>query len=165
MLRRIPLVAVLALFVAVSCDQSFPTATEDSVPESPTLQILANEWHTWTGTMDICTETLDVVQRYKFLEKYTETPSGNWTYQEKYNVHGTAVGQDTGYEYVWNNVNIIWVENGGPDKAYNDHYIDTWHIIGKGQAPDFHVKVNWAIAYNANGDLVVEFEKFSESCD
>jgi hypothetical protein len=135
------------------------------MPESPTFQILENEWHTFTWQFTICTETLDATMKYKYLEKYTETPNGNWAYQEKYNIHGTAVGMTTGYEYVWNNVNIIWLENGGPDRAYNDHYIDTWHIIGKGQAPDFHVKVDWHITYNANGELVAEFEKVRETCD
>jgi hypothetical protein len=162
---RIPLVVVLALFVAVSCDQSLPTATEDPVPESPTFKVLANEWSPFAWEFDICTETLDAEMKCKFLQAYTETPSGNWAYQEKYTCHGTAVGLTTGYKYRWNDTVIVWSESGGPNKAYNDHYIDTWHIIGQGQAPDFHQKVNWTITYNANGELAVEFETFRETCD
>ena len=47
MLRRIPLVAVLALFVAVSCDQQPVSPTGDQVvAESPTFNFTNNDgWH------------------------------------------------------------------------------------------------------------------------
>jgi len=163
---RIPIVAALAAFVAVSCDQA-PTAVQEATPDAPTFQMLDNEWDTWAFTFNNCVEDLAAEGKYKYMQSYTETPSGNWAYQEKFNIHGTAVGLTTGYKYVWNDVWLIWQENGGPDRAYNDHYTDNWHVIGKGQAPDFHVKVTWLITYNANGDLVIEFENAKEStlCD
>ena len=161
---RIPLVVTLALFVAVSCDQA-PTAVDEVASDVPTFKVLANEWSTFAWEFDNCIETMDAVMKCKYLEGYTETPNGNWAYQEKYTCHGTAEGQTTGYEYVWNDTVIIWSESGGPDRAYNDHYIDTWHVIGKGQAPNFNVIVNWTFAVNANGELAVEFENYKETCD
>ncbi|MGB5301878.1 MAG: hypothetical protein WBP10_18050 [Thermoanaerobaculia bacterium] len=160
---RIPIVAALAVFVAASCDQA-PTAVEEGTPDSPSYVVLENEWAEYSFSFPHCEEVVDAVQRYKHLETLTETPSGNVIYQDKFNIHGTAVGRDTGYEYVWNDVWTIWQESSGPKRAYNDHYTDNFHIIGKGQAPDFHEKVTWAITYNANGEMAVEVLNVSQTC-
>lgn len=160
---RIPIVAALASFVAVSCDRA-PTAVEETMPDAPAFRMIENQWYDYTFSFDHCEERVDAVQRYKYLESYTETPSGNTIYQLKFNIHGTAVGQDTGYDYVWNDTFTIWQESAGPNRAYNDHYTDNWHIIGKGQAPDFHAKVTWAIAVNANGEVTAYVDKWEETC-
>jgi len=161
---QIPLVVVLALFVAVSCDQA-PTAVQDPMSDGPNFKVLQNEWITTPWEFEHCDEWIDAILRIKIMESSTESASGNINWQLKYVVKGTGVGRNTGYEYVWNNSFGDHETVGADGYPYTYNYIDNWNVIGKGKAPDFKEKVTYKITINANGDVTAEVLNVHNSCD
>lgn len=162
---RIPVVLFLALFVAVNCDQSSPTAVQDVTSDTPNLQVVGNDWISIPWEFEHCEEWIDAELRVKVLESFTESASGNTNWQLNYVVKGTGVGRDTGYEYVWSNTFGYHTTVGADEYPYTDSYLDNWNIIGKGQAPDFKEKVTWKITINNNGEVTSEVDTFHSTCD
>ena len=162
---RIPLVAVLALFVAASCDQA-PTALDQTEASTPSLQVITNEWIEYPWVADVCGETVDAWLRTKIHEAETVAASGNYMFKLTYLVKGTAVGRTTGYTYVWNDTWRVLHETGGPlGYPYSFVTTDNWNIIGKGQAPNFTEKVTAKFTINANGDVTADHVNFHSVCN
>jgi len=77
----------------------------------------------------------------------------------------TFFGRNTGWEWNWNET-IVWVDQ------YSDDGRETWTQIndhaaaaGKGQAPNFDIRVYAHFVWNANGEQVVDQVRFDPMCD
>jgi len=159
---RIPLIAVLALIVAVSCDQQPVAPVQDGIEDNSALLAAVGspalhfeEEFQWTG--DLC--GYDIID-CDVSEKVTVTPewqdaSGGWHGIWQRVARSTCVGQSTGYTWHWNEMNTRqshWTDDFAPDEWLYVNF--KGRLIGKGNIPNFRMGERGHYTVNANGDLV-----------
>jgi len=166
--RSLVLAACAGFAVALAgCDRE-PVAPDEALSEipAPTFAVTDNYWMWLPGwTAEFCGDELEADLQVHVLGSYTETPSGNLHWKFKYDIHGTAVGLTTGYEYVWNDIWVVEHVNVAPGGfPYTFQSVDNWVIVGRGQAPNFKAKVTVHTTVNALDDITVDFVKYDEVC-
>ena len=161
-MRRLALLLVpLFLF---ACDRE-PVAPEIS----PTLGVSATQTQVGPRTItfnlcgyDIVTATYEghIVGR-EVVNDAGEMSHfiGSWQW------HGWAVGQNTGLNWRWNEVQNIqsqWDEDGAPDTYFILNR--NTHLIGLGDAPDFDIVIRIRYTVNANGIVVHDVDFRDDMC-
>ena len=159
---QLPLVASLALVVAVGCDEQ-PLEPTESHPEQPTFafedraQIHVSEVN-WTS--DVCGyDVVDFTGTIRFVQRTSpeidEFKMYQWMDHEHFNL--TGVGRSTGT--IWRAISSYqWhyevTFNDGDEAPEAATEVIHMKFIGQGSAPNFTGKVTYHYTKNANGDLV-----------
>lgn len=171
---RIPLVASLALFVTVSCDQHVtePAADAGAVqsPQFDARPPAIQEWIDLTGDVwDVCGYDLADLTgglHHSMREVYDESGRNHWIHIDHYNLR--LVGQTTGDVWKYNDTTMRqsqWYETeddyGPDDWMYLNEHI---RIVGFGEAPSFWVNNVIRLTVNANGDEVQRHVEWKADC-
>jgi hypothetical protein len=176
MRSRVALVASLALFVAVGCDQQplEPALDADlaqaTFGPNPGAIVYTNDV-SWT--MDVC--GVDLVDFSGTVR--TVVNESQWgpddrvfriMYKSDYNL--TGIGQTTGYQWraigsERGYVHTYWAGKAEPQEGPEKQlYNYTIKFIGQGQAPDFVGRGFGHETTNANGEKVLEFSMSIPDC-
>ena len=95
------------------------------------------------------------------LEDTDIKKDGSVFYRYHFNLHGTGIGQDSGAEYVFNQV---WNVNGHYDGLPFIHsFVRSLRLIGKGQASNLYMDCFFKMVINANGETTVYIDKLGQS--
>jgi len=158
---RIPLVAVLALFLAVSCDQQPVAPVQDELVDSQALftatgspALHFSRDFQWTG--NLCGyDTIDCDVSEKVVRKFDwQDASGGWHYFWQRRARSTCVGQGTGHTWHWNEMSTEqshWTDDFAPDEWFFANF--KGRLIGQGSIPNFLMGERGHYAVNANGEL------------
>jgi len=158
---RIPLVLILALFVAVSCDQQPTHPLEPNADDVPA--VVASQGRgadLWIDDLEfgflLCDYTwVDCQMRVHDIARSGSDGSGAEHYTWHQTLHGTCSSEATGEEWrVTNDWHTMsnWLEAGQDE--FVQHYISAG--VGKGHAPNFKARIRCKWTINANGELVVD---------
>lgn len=165
---RIPVVTVLALFVAVSCDQSLPTAAPDEAEvTAPDLKVVQNSKEVWSWRVEnTCTdEWLSGEFRMHVLETLTVDKAGKVHTNFHLSPLGSKfVGETTGMVCNGNGpfrVKWKWGADGLP-LQYTQ--MQTHFFVCPGPDNDIKVHALWHIRVNANGDVTVYIDEARSEC-
>lgn len=144
---RISLITALALFVAVSCDQ---TTTAPDASETDTIALFGLEdskspvWHSEQivdHTWDVCGRILDFSGRMFVRIRRFADAGGNEHWTWKYNHHVTALDPTTGLKWTWND-NDFGQSNWGEN--HDEYTARRWYatFVSQGGAPNFKIIVS-----------------------
>lgn len=151
---RIPLVAVLALFLAVSCDSPTTVPEPEGTGEVPSLAQHYFDNFTWNFDMDCPSET--IVGSAVIHDSWTESDRG---FVGRYLIKGEGEGETSGAKYKFIEVNPYLLLDTGNSFHYRE--LIRTQLIGQGAAPNY--KLTATIVYVwANGEDRVDifFEDF-----
>ena len=166
---QIPLVASLALLVAVGCDEQ----PMEPVANSDLAQLTFNaanaaQQYVWTDqdlSLDLC--GVDYVRflgtvRGHYREAAVDDQIHTF-FSENWNM--TGVGYETGLEWSLNAVIGDHDIRLGPsgNRVFTNRTV--WTIIGKGDAPSFRWLIIAHRTFNANGELVASQTLREPLCD
>jgi len=165
---RIPIVTVLPLFVAVSCDQNLPTAApDDAEATGANFKVVENSKDVWTWwQVNACTgEVMDVEFRMHVVQTVTVDATGAVHTIFTMNPMGSkAVGQETGM--VCNGVGPFhdrWrFRSDGSPASW--HHSERYHWVCPGPRNDVIAFNDFVIHTNAHGDITVELFKSRLEC-
>jgi hypothetical protein len=166
---RIPIIGVLALFVAVSCDQQPVEPRQDDLGATLS-KVIHDSWvDTWDASGNLewveCAndgagENLATFGTFDIHYRSRTTPSGNVIWQWKFDywtdTPSSFVGQDSGDVY-----SLVSAEDNGGSviKAKGTQYHEHWqanerYVNQDGQR--IHLRAKFALTIDANGEVQVE---------
>jgi hypothetical protein len=86
---------------------------------------------------------------------------GSVLYRYHFNLHGTGTGEDSGAEYVFQQV---WNVNGHYESLpYIHSFVRSLRLIGQGQASNLYIDCFFKMVINANGETTVYIDKLGQS--
>ncbi len=157
----IPIAVVLALLVAVSCDQQ-PVEPVDESLGGETVSFGKNPATVsvtpWSGTFDLCGEEVYAEVAWRTTTREAINADSPSHFFQNITNHGWAVSTTSGDRWrmkeTWNWQNQ-WFDSSTDTGSYR------WHVrwIGLGQAPNYegYFFAHWTV--NANGEVVVDWEE------
>ena len=166
---QIPVVAVLALFVAVSCDQSLPTAAPDEAEiTEANFKVIQNDKvpFTWTEWNACTNEFMDTAGRMHFVVHETYDQAGGLhTKFHMQPMRMKAVGRTTGMVCQGNGPTEETFRFGPGEElpfqyTYRQQYM--WICPGPGNNATAHSE--WRVRVNANGEITVWVENARSEC-
>lgn len=165
---RIPMIAVLAVFVAVSCDQSLPTAAPDEAEVSaPGFKVVENSSDVWAWRVEnTCTdEWMSGEFRMHILETRTEDKAGKL--HTDFHMHALGsklVGERTGIVCTGNGPFRESWKWGADDLPLQFTRMHTYFFVCPGPDNDIKAHLLWNIRVNGNGDVTVWREVSRAEC-
>ena len=170
---RIPMVAVLSLFVAVSCDQNLPTAAPDEAEVSaPGFKVVQNErvdW-SWDPVLNTCTgEMMTLEGRMHIVVKETIDSSGGVHLKTQYQPMGMKATTPSGMVCQVNGTlhdNYNFRPNEQGQFFWPQTYTKTvqWLWICPGPHNNAVAFYKWHVTVNANRELTVYAESLRSEC-
>ncbi len=156
---RIPLVFILAPFVAVSCDQQ-PTQPFQPETADATALFGSNGADHWNGDLEfgfpLCGYTyVDCQMKVRETSRSGTDASGGAHYMFHQVLHGTCTSEETGEEWrVTNDWHEVSQSQESGQEGSIVHYISAG--VGKGHAPNFKARILCKQTINANGEMVID---------
>lgn len=165
---RIPIVVVVALFVAVSCDQNLPTAAPDEAEvTAPGFKVVQNTKDVWTWWQEnACTGEMMYAEfrMHVVVHETVDASGGVHTLFHLNPMNMKAVGQETG----------MVCTGGGPYKEQMRFRADgefalykvsnRYHFVCPGPGNDVVAYTDWAFHTNAHNELTAYVERSRTEC-
>lgn len=98
---------------------------------------------------------------WHFIIHEVEAASGNYKGTIHLNGKGTAEGIGNDNKYFWSNNYTFSYQLGSGESLSN---VQTFKVIGKGNADKGVLKIHYKFAVNANGQPTVNIDKFELNC-
>ena len=158
---RIPVVAALALFVAVSCQEA--PGEPEATPDTPLFSAEVVHYSGgFTDEFDFLipcggvNEWGHFIIEGKWRASETYDANGGYHFRNTLVTNGSGVGE---FGSVWTIHEAIPTASylppdAGDYRVYNDHVTSMW--VGKGHAPSWNDWVNYKWTMNANGEVTVD---------
>jgi hypothetical protein len=165
---RIPAAAVLALFVALSCDQQpvEPAESDDALFAAQVFHYsgsFVNEFDLEIPCGDAPEDGHFVINgKWRCAERYDAT--GGYHLQCNLVTKGYGTGE-FGSEWTIHETNpwVVYAPAGATeDKVYRERFNSMW--VGKGHAPSWNDWWSWRWSMNANGDVIIDDFSHRTSC-
>src|SRR6266487_4637464 len=88
----------------------------------------------------------------------TSTPGGGYQSHGEFQCHGTAVGQTTGTNFIFNQAGTFAFGTNGT--TVTSTQVSNFELISRGSAPNQRVQVTMHITIDSNGNVAVFFDDF-----
>jgi hypothetical protein len=124
-------------------------------------------WNEWTDPIrHPCTlESLSVSAITRVLSNITSDGAGGYHYQFQFALRGTAVGEDTGNGYAFNETqNYEYNEPAGGVYQHTEGFIALYRSLDKDE-PDVRIHLNIVFTHDASGNVRVDIIHLDSNCE